>query len=153
MTNLIEAFFDGVCEPRNPGGHAAYGALIKQNGTVSWQEGGYVGQGPDMSNNVAEYAGMVALLRKLAELPLGAVIIRGDSKLVINQLSGKWRVKGGHYVPYYRQARELLIQEMARREGNIKLEWVRRNENGDCDTLSKAVLKERGVEFRIQPEA
>jgi len=55
-------------------------------------------------------------------------------------------------VPYYRQARELLIQEMARREGNIKLKWVRRDENGDCDRLSRAALKERGVEFRIQPE-
>src|SRR5574341_828680 len=73
MLTSIEAYFDGVCEPRNPGGHAAYGALIKVHGQVFWQEGKYIGVGPHMTNNIAEYSGAIAVLEALQRIPGTAI--------------------------------------------------------------------------------
>jgi ribonuclease HI len=151
----IEAYFDGACEPKNPGGHASWGAVVYLNGGEVWARSGYVGHGPTMSNNVAEYSGLIALLEHLTGSTLFAVItcqvpvtIRGDSKLVVMQMKGLWHVKRGLYTPYYRQA-VLLARAFA--DGALKFEWVPREQNERADELSKDVLVERGVRFRIQP--
>ena len=87
--NEYFAWFDGACEPVNPGGTASFGVVIKgENGTVLLREHGMVGRGKDMSNNVAEYAGVRQILKYLASRPPARLTIHGDSNLVINQLSG-----------------------------------------------------------------
>ncbi|MGH3427719.1 MAG: reverse transcriptase-like protein [Mycobacteriales bacterium] len=144
---MIEAYFDGVCEPRNPGGHAAWGALVKVNGATVFAKGGYVGFGKMMSNNVAEYTGFIEAILQVKCFP-GPALIRGDSKLVINHLLDEWQVNGGLYLPYYLQAANLFRQERER----IELEWIPRDQNEECDRLSKAVLLDRGIKFRIQPQ-
>lgn len=143
---MIEGWFDGVCEPYNPGGHAAFGILLKVDGAPVVARAGYVGFGDQMSNNVAEFSGFIALLLEVKKFP-GIAMIRGDSKLVINTLSGKWKVKQGLYVPYFTQARNLFELERQR----IGLEWIPREANAECDDLSKAELKDRGIRLRIQP--
>jgi ribonuclease HI len=143
---MIEAFFDGVCEPRNPGGHGAWGALVRIDGRDVFRKGGYCGHGPKISNNVAEFSGFIEAILQVKKFP-GVAIIRGDSKLVIYTLAGKYEVHGGLYVPFFEQARNLYHLERER----IGLEWIPRAENGDCDELSKAVLIEKGIRFRIQP--
>lgn len=147
----IEAYFDGCCEPKNPGGHAAYGALVIVDGVRVLEEGGYCGFGKKMSNNVAEYSGVVRVLEEITKHP-GTALIRGDSKLVVGHLYGfsgrKWKVNGGLYLPYYLEAKSLLAPMMDR----VKLEWIPRDQNSLCDVLSKKVLLDRGVEFKIQPE-
>lgn len=159
MENLIEAWFDGCCEPKNPGGHAAWGAVVHVNGESVYRDGGYCGVGPDMSNNVAEYMGFVAALTEAIKHE-GAIHVRGDSRLVICQLSvqpseislkknpGLWMMRGGLYAPFYYQAKALMKKHGSR----IALEWISRDENDICDVLSKQQLHERGVVFRIQPE-
>lgn len=144
---MIEAYFDGCCEPRNPGGHAAWGALVKIEGKIVWQDGGYCGFGPAMSNNVAEYPGAMAALTEAAKYP-GVIMLRGDSKLVIMQLKGKWKVNGGLYHPFYLKAKEVYDRE----KGRLKLQWIPRAQNDECDVLSKKVLKDMNVVFKIQPE-
>ncbi|MGD0012733.1 MAG: hypothetical protein ABSE93_29850 [Terriglobia bacterium] len=53
--NEYLAWFDGACEPVNPGGTASFGVVIKdKDGTVLRKEHGLVGKGSKMSNNVAE---------------------------------------------------------------------------------------------------
>ena len=150
--SLIEGIFDGCCEPRNPGGHAAWGAVVKVDGQLVWESSGYCGVGPTMSNNVAEYSGVLAVLNFVNGIH-GSLLIRGDSKLVIEQLSGRWKIHGGLYVPFYRQAKTLVDQQRTFRKGNLAFKWVPRDENSDCDYLSKNELHKRGVVFRIQPEA
>lgn len=149
---MIEAYFDGVCEPVNPKGHAAWGAIILVDSKEVFAEGGYVGVGHGMSNNVAEYTGVIRILQELPRYQ-GVAIIRGDSKLVIMQLYGKngarWRVHGGAYVPFYHIAMKLLEPLRER----VKMEWIPRDKNEICDVLSKKVLKDMGIAFRIQPEA
>jgi len=144
---LIEGWFDGVCEPYNPGGHVAYGAAVTIDGQVVFEEAKYVGVGSGMTSNVGEYAGVTAVLRYLVGVE-GSAIIRGDSNMVVNQLNGKWRAKQGAYLPYYHVAKELWDEIRER----CQLVWIPREQNNVCDSLSKQVLKDRGVEFRIQPE-
>ena len=144
---MIEAWFDGCTEPINPGGHAAFGVLVKVNGKIVTAYGQYVGNGPQISNNVAEYAGVASALKEVSKYE-DETIIRGDSMLVINQLGGSWKVRGGLYQPFYEAALKLLIPIRDR----VEFEWIPREENEECDELSKRVLRDRGIRFRIQPE-
>lgn len=144
---MIEAFFDGVCEPRNPGGHAAWGVLVKQDGATVFGAGGYVGNGSRMSNQVAEYAAVAIALREVAKYN-DIATIHGDSMLVICQLRGTWEVHGGLYVPYYKAAFALYDPLRAR----VNLDWIPRERNSECDEFSKKVLRDMGIVFRIQPE-
>lgn len=177
---LVEAWFDGCCEPKNPGGHAAWGAVVRVDGQDVYREGGYVGVGLKMSNNVAEYSGWLALATYInqwlerQQLLLPSLIVRGDSKLVINQLAGAWNVNctkcgkplkrctcygqglqpkptPGLYYPYYLQAVEQLTL-LKTRIKSVNLVWIPREQNDVCDVLSKQILHEMGVEFKIQPE-
>jgi ribonuclease HI len=107
--NEYIAWFDGACEPLNPGGTASFGVIVKgADGTVLLREHGVVGKGKAMSNNVAEYAGVLHILKYLGSRPPGRVMIHGDSNLVINQLNGKWRIKKGLYLPMALEAKALL---------------------------------------------
>lgn len=132
----IECWFDGSTEPVNPGGHTSYGALVKRDDRVILSESGYVGVGPEMSNNVGEYAGVIAVLKFLIREKISEAIIFGDSKLVIKQLSGKWKAKQGLYIPYYREAIQLCHQLP-----KIKLQWIPREQNGHADYLSRRPIK------------
>ncbi len=158
---MIEAYFDGCCEPVNPGGTASYGAIVLVNGFKVWDDSALVGapKGGKTSNNVAEYSGFIAV----AEFLLGhgvirtyqsdahRVIIRGDSKLVVQQVQGLWKVKGGYYIPFYRRAKKAwkLLKQFY---PGIELEWIPREQNGLADELSKCLIKKAGIKFRLQPE-
>ena len=150
--NQIEAVFDGACEPRNPGGHAAWGALVRVNNEVVWRQSGYCGVGPDMSNNVAEYSGALAALTEAIKYD-GVITLRGDSRLVIMQLGPdpscgcKWKMHGGFYEPYWREAIKIVNEHRYR----MKFKWVPRELNSDCDELSKQILIDKGIRFKIQP--
>ncbi len=153
MGQLIEGWWDACTEPVNPGGHGAWGFLVKVDGQVVHTASGYVGHGPDVSNNVSEYQGFISLVDWiLNQNMLGVTIIRGDSKLVIKQLSKEWKVKGGLYLPYYYKAVHLLTILKERTENNVSLEWVPREKNSEADILSKDVLRRMGIKFRLQPE-
>ena len=133
---MIEVFFDGACWP-NPGGDAAYGVYVTDADKVLLREGVYLGVGEDMSCNVAEYSGLVHALEFLEqeEYTYRRITIRGDSKLVIKQMSGKWKVKTGLYV-------EAAIKAKRLAEGFpfISFEWIPREENELCDSLAENAL-------------
>jgi ribonuclease HI len=162
---MIECFFDGCCEPINPGGTAAYGVVIFQEygrpntRSLIFNESKIFrpikGREKETSNNVAEYSGFEAILRFLLENKLNeeAIIVHGDSRLVICQMfvacgyRKRWRILGGLYTPIALRCRELLKQFP-----RIKGEWIPREENNLADELSKAELHKAGVKFKIQPE-
>ena len=76
----------------NPG-PAAYGAVLKDadTGAVIAEDGSTIGVA---TNNVAEYSGLIAGLRLAEELaPEADVEVRMDSKLVVEQMSGRWKIK------------------------------------------------------------
>ena len=144
---MIEAWFDGCCEPKNPGGHAAWGAAVDVDGVSVYRKGGYCGSGPSMSNNVAEYCAFINVAQECMKHS-GVIEIRGDSKLVVMQLNGKWRTHGGLYMPFYQEAKQYWLKIRDR----SRLTWIPREQNDICDVLSKQVLKDRGIKFKIQPE-
>ncbi len=133
------AWFDGACEPVNPGGTASFGVIVKgENGTVLLREHGVVSKGKAMSNNVAEYAGVLHVLKYLSSRPPGRVMIHGDSNLVINQLSGKWRVRKGLYLAIAVKTTALLAH-LRGLGWQISFCWIPREQNEECDALSKKI--------------
>src|SRR5207245_10557358 len=98
--SLIIIYFDGLCEPVNPGGTATFGYVSRDNdNSVLARRSGIVGKGRAMSNNMAEYAALCEalefLLKKRRED--SPIEVRGDSKLVVNQMSGNWKFNNGLY--------------------------------------------------------
>lgn len=130
---------DGACEPRNPGGTACYGFVVKSGDKTLVAESGVVGSGKEMSNNVSEYAALAAVLRWLLAKGLRdeEIVVKSDSRLVVNQLSGRWRVRGGLYLSYYLRATGL-----ARLFSRIRFVWIPREDNERADALSRAAYEE-----------
>jgi ribonuclease HI len=129
--------FDGLCEPKNPGGVATYGVIISRGGEKLLAEGGLADAEPytdSASNNVAEYSALIRGLSWLLERGLRhePVVIRGDSRLVLNQLNGQFKVKALRLVELYQRAKELLSQF-----DNVHLEWVDRSQNAEADLFSR----------------
>ncbi|XP_026459883.1 uncharacterized protein LOC113360602 [Papaver somniferum] len=62
------------------------------------------------SNNVAEYEALILGLQMAKELNLGSMEVKGDSKLVINQVNGHFYVKESHLAPYRAEAQRLMNQ-------------------------------------------
>jgi ribonuclease HI len=80
----ILAFFDGACEPVNPGGTASYGLVVFDGAKRIFEDSRIVepltGRAWDTSNNLAEYAGFNAALNfALDRQLLSAQLHRGDS--------------------------------------------------------------------------
>ena len=90
--------FDGMCQPINPGGVACYGFIIKENNNNRiyqiYEESGIAFEpfSKESSNNVAEYMALVKLLEWLVANHYNkfCILIKRDSQLIINQLSGKY---------------------------------------------------------------
>ncbi len=118
----------------NPG-PAGYGALVRDplTGQVLaevWESLGTA------TNNVAEYSGLVAGLRAAAELAPGADIdVRMDSKLVVEQMSGRWQIKDPNLRTLARSA-----QDVARRFGRVSYSWVPRARNAHADRLANQAM-------------
>jgi ribonuclease HI len=146
------AWFDGSCGPVNPGGTATSGAIVKdKEGNVLLEELHLVGKGEGMSNNVAEYAAVIRVFDFISfRRAAGYLTVHGDSLLVINQLNGKWRVREGLYRVVALKAQRVL--GLLRSMGwEIHFVWIPREQNEECDALSKRPLADEGVLPEFQP--
>jgi ribonuclease HI len=120
----------------NPG-PAAYGFVLEsEDGTVLAAEGEAIGTA---TNNVAEYSGLIAGLRKAVELQVPEVEVVSDSELMVKQMRGEYRVKNEALRELYDEATAL-----ARRLGNVEYRHVRRAHNELADKLVNDAL-DRGV--------
>ena len=94
------------------------------------------------TNNVAEYSGLVAGLTAAAELAPGAdADVRMDSKLVVEQMPGRWQIKHPLLRPLAAQA-----EAAARRLGRVSYQWVPRARNAHADRLANRAMDEAGSE-------
>jgi ribonuclease HI len=87
------------------------------------------------TNNVAEYRALIAGLDAAAPFGARRVRIRADSKLVVEQVKGTWKVKQPHLRPLLEEVRKLL----AGYDG-VDLQHVPRAENTEADALVNAAL-------------
>ncbi len=126
----------------NPG-PAGYGAVVFDADTreVLAERGDGLGV---TTNNVAEYQGLVAGLRAAAELGAAVVEVRMDSKLVVEQMSGRWKIKHAGLAPIAAEAREI-----ARAFDRVTYEWIPRERNRHADRLANAAMDaQAGIEPR-----
>ena len=119
----------------NPG-PAGYGAVVRDaaTGAVLTERKGTIGVD---TNNVAEYRGLLAGLQAAAELGATSVIVRMDSKLVVEQLSGRWQVKHERLRPLAREAAALR-----KSFADVSFEWVPREQNRNADRLANEAMDE-----------
>jgi probable phosphoglycerate mutase len=123
----------------NPG-PAAYGAVLRdaETGAVIAEDGTTIGVA---TNNVAEYSGLIGGLRLAEEFaPDADVEVRMDSKLVVEQMSGRWKIKHPDMRPLAMEANRLA-------PFGTTYTWVPREHNKHADRLANEALdgKRNGV--------
>ncbi|WP_265522011.1 bifunctional RNase H/acid phosphatase [Oerskovia flava] len=120
----------------NPG-PAGFGALVRDGlgGRVLAERAGFLGT---TTNNVAEYTGLVAGLRAAAEIdPDARVQVRMDSKLVVEQMSGRWQIKHEDMRRLAREAAAVLPSSQ------VDYTWIPRAENSAADALANEAMDTR----------
>lgn len=126
---IIEA--DGGCRG-NPG-PAGYGAIVSNEaGDILAERAQSIGSG---TSNVAEYSGLIAGLRAAVELGATSAEVRMDSKLVVEQMSGRWKIR-------HPRMRDLAAESagVARGLNRVSYVWVPRAQNYRADALANQAL-------------
>ena len=117
----------------NPG-HAGYGALVRdpETGAILAEKAEYIGKA---SNNVAEYSGLLAALEMAHEIdPDCWILAKMDSKLVVEQMSGRWKIKHEDMQRLAAKARGIVNPR------RVKYQWIPRELNKDADRLSNEAM-------------
>ncbi len=127
----VSLFTDGGARG-NPGPAAYAFVLESEDGELLASEGVAIGTA---TNNVAEYSGLVAGLRRALELGLKQVELVSDSELMVKQMRGEYRVKNEGLRALYDEA-----QSLARKIGDVEYRHVRRAENELADRLVNEAL-------------
>jgi len=131
----ITLFADGGSRG-NPGPAAAGAVLLDEDGQVIAEVQRYLGTA---TNNEAEYAAVIFGLEQAVMLGCTEMAIRLDSKLIVEQLSGRWKIKDIKMRRAAEKAHVYLAQI-----GSWELAHVRREANTAADALVNAELDARG---------
>jgi probable phosphoglycerate mutase len=124
----------------NPG-PAGYGAVVSENGKIVAELFDVIGIA---TNNVAEYSGLLAGLTYIHSLdPAAEVVVAMDSKLVVEQMSGRWQIK-------HADMRELAKKCRDAHPGSLVTYcWIPRDENSHADRLA-IVVQENYLTDRLR---
>ncbi|WP_327009000.1 bifunctional RNase H/acid phosphatase [Dactylosporangium sp. NBC_01737] len=129
----------------NPG-PAGYGAVVRSDtGEVLAERLGRLGV---TTNNVAEYTGLIEGLRAASELGADEVDVRMDSKLVVEQMSGRWQIKHPGLRPLAARAGDL-----ARGFRTVRYSWIPREQNKHADRLANAAMDGKDAPDPLPPAA
>jgi broad specificity phosphatase PhoE/ribonuclease HI len=117
----------------NPG-PAGFGAVVwaQDHATVLAEQRQSIGV---TTNNVAEYRGLIAGLEEARRLGADEVDVRMDSKLVVEQMAGRWKVKHPGLAELHQQARAL-----ASTFGFVRYSWIPRERNKHADRLANEAM-------------
>lgn len=126
----------------NPG-PAGYGAVVLDpvTGETLAERAEFIGVA---TNNVAEYKGLIAGLKAARELSPDAVVqVRMDSKLVVEQMSGRWKIKHPDMKPLAAEAAKVLPR------AQVTYEWIPRERNKHADRLANEAMDagKRGAQW------
>jgi len=125
--------FDG-CSKGNPGLSGA-GAVIYNNNNEIWAGTYFVGE--NATNNQAEYAGLILGLQQAIELDIKNLLVQGDSQLIINHMTGKYKCSSENLLELYKKAKILETKF-----DNIFYQHIFRNLNTRADELSNIAIKD-----------
>jgi ribonuclease HI len=125
--------FDG-CSKGNPGLSGA-GAVIYKNDVEIWGDSSFVGV--TATNNQAEYTGLIIGLKYALDNHIQEILVKGDSQLIINQMTGKYNCNSDKLYDLYKTAKEL-----ERKFKQVQYEHVLRKFNKRADHLSNVAVKQ-----------
>jgi ribonuclease H / adenosylcobalamin/alpha-ribazole phosphatase len=130
----VKVVIEGDGGSRGNPGPAGYGAVVwdADRATVLTERKQAIGHA---TNNVAEYRALIAGLEGAAELGATEAAVYMDSKLVVEQMAGRWKVKHPDLAPLHAQARALAGQ-FAR----VSYAWVPRERNKHADRLANEAM-------------
>lgn len=143
---------DGGCEPKNPGGIATSGWVLyeQDGGKPLVEQGAVVAEGgPLATNNYGEYRSLILALDFLLSAKWrGSLMVKADSKLLVEQVCGRWKVKAEHLKPLraeiWKQLEELdlhVVTESDPLPSNGKklceIQWVARDFNQYANDLCR----------------
>lgn len=135
-------YIDGCCEPKNPGGTMGFGIYVIDDEGNEYKYSNFIPAKSDNTNNIAEYLALTQLLKTLNKKTGCEICIFSDSKMVVMQMLGKYRISSGAYVSYALEAQALLKKLLI--NNSINIMWIPREYNEIADELSKAhILKSK----------
>ncbi len=126
-------YFDGACRG-NPG-PMGIGVVLLENGKKVKEISKFIGKG---TNNIAEWSALIQGMKLALSHGCRELEVRGDSQLIIRQITGRYRVKSQNLIPLYEEANRLSGSF-----NKITFKWVRRDDNISTDALSNRALDER----------
>ncbi|MGH3492758.1 MAG: reverse transcriptase-like protein, partial [Sciscionella sp.] len=137
MTGARHVILEADGGSRGNPGPAGYGAALRDTltGDLLVQRSGAL---EHTTNNVAEYTALLEGLR--AAKALGAVVVevRMDSKLVVEQMSGRWKIRNASLRALADEARNLAAEF-----DEVSYEWIPRERNTVADRLANEAMDER----------
>lgn len=133
---MYQVYTDGCCKPhkfckknQRRYGRCSIGVIIKKDDEVIYEYSNYIGD--DFDNNQAEYIAFIHALKKVIDLNLEEVIFYTDSSVISNQMNGNLKVQSELILPFFKEAKELLLKVP-----NWKVKWIPRKENREADKLA-----------------
>ena len=132
-------YFDGASKG-NPGNSGA--AYWIKCGDTSYGEYKFLG---NQTNNVAEYSGLILGLKSLMKYREQSIKVHGDSKLVIEQMKGNWKVRAPNLIPLWKEANELI-----KNFKDIEFIHIDRSLNAKADALANIAVNTKS--FRTDVE-
>ena len=126
-------YADGACRG-NPGPAGSGAALVTEEGHVVEEEMKYLGHG---TNNVAEYMALIIGLEAAVKHEVEDLEVRMDSKLVVEQMNRRWKVRDAKLLPLAARARELLA-----RIAKVRIHHIPRDQNAIADALANRAIDE-----------
>jgi ribonuclease HI len=131
VTAAYRANIDGGSRG-NPG-PAAYGVVIRDgSGELVAKLKKYIGR---MSNNVAEYYGLIAALDYAQSHKIRALRVESDSELLVKQMRGQYKVKSEELRPLFERAKK-----MSQGFDSFRIDHVYREQNREADALVNEAL-------------
>ncbi len=131
-TASIRAWIDGASRG-NPG-DSGFGVVVHRDGEVR-EIAGFLGR---TTNNVAEYAALVAALTFARRRRVRRLELFSDSQLLVRQITGAYKVKAPHLVPIF-----LKVLELRRGITRFRIHHVPRAENRAADALANRAIDQR----------
>ncbi|HXK39855.1 MAG TPA: ribonuclease HI family protein, partial [Candidatus Paceibacterota bacterium] len=117
-------YADGGCEG-NPGPSRCGVVALREDGSVAWELSKKLGYG---TNNTAEWHALIAALKYAANDACRDVTVRMDSRLVVEQANGRWKIKNAGLKPLAAEAMALK-RSLLDTGCTVSIEWVPREQN------------------------
>lgn len=127
------AHIDGGARPTNPG-HAGFAVVVEIEGRKEILSR-YIGW---RSNNVAEYFALITAIKYARHLGASELEVFCDSRLVVEQVNGRWRVQSDDLRPLNREARDLLFKHFP---NAWSVEWCGRERNVEADNYCTRAIQ------------